>query len=231
MLPLGIVFDLDGTLVLSHHDFARMREEIVRAAEKYGASLVHSAMPERVGTTETLHNARRALHAAGVREETIARFEADVSRRIDTVEMEALPRTSARPGARGLLETLAGHGVRLGLFTRSSEEFSRAALSRTGLDGFFPYARTRSAPGPAKPSPEALRLLLQEMDVPAGDALFVGDHLEDARCAVRAGVVFYGVLPDPAQPNPTTSDQFVASGATAVARDLEDIARLLDSRP
>ena len=228
MLPLGIVFDLDGTLILSHHDFGRMREEIVRTAERYGAFLGPDAVTEKVGTSQILREARHALQAAKVPEGTISRFEEDVNRRIDAVEMEALPRTTARDGARGLLEALADRAFRLGLFTRSSKGFCQGALARTGLGGFFSHVRDRSTPGPAKPAPEALHLLLREMDVPVERALFVGDHLEDARCAVLAEVVFYGVLPDPAQPNPTTAAQFLASGATSVAADLDEIARLLD---
>ncbi|HEV8594568.1 MAG TPA: HAD-IA family hydrolase [Thermoplasmata archaeon] len=231
MKPLGVVFDLDGTLVLSHHDFARMRAEIVRTAEHYGVSPGPLTADEVIGTTHALRAARQELEAAHVPERTILRFESEVSGRIDAVEMEALPRTVVRAGAGDLLRGVHERGVRLGLFTRSSEAFCRAALGRAGLSEFFPYIRTRSSPGPSKPSPDALRLLLRGMEVSPKRAVFVGDHLEDARCATSAGVLFYGVLPDPEQPNPTTAEQFRASGAAAVASDLSEIARLLAVAP
>ena len=78
---------------------------------------------------------------------------------------------------------LAERGFRLAVLTRSAEPFCRAALQKTGLAEYFPYLRSRSSPGPAKPSPEALLLLLEEMGVPPDRALYVGDHQIDAECA------------------------------------------------
>ncbi|HTW76549.1 MAG TPA: HAD family hydrolase [Thermoplasmata archaeon] len=225
---LGVVFDLDGTLVLSHHDFGRMRREVIRIAEQHGVP------PGRLTVTDPIHriveSARSELVAAGVPEGELFRFEAEYPKRIDAIEAEALPRTVARPGAEPLLKALTDRGFRLGILTRASEAFARGALQRTGLGTYFPYLRSRSAPGPAKPSPEALRLLLREMEIPEDRALFVGDHLLDAECATRARIRFYGVLPDPSEAPSETIDQdrFLAAGAAAVARDLGDLARQLD---
>jgi phosphoglycolate phosphatase len=225
---LGVVFDLDGTLVLSNHDFGRMRAEVIRIAEKYGV------MPGHLSVQDPIHRivetARQELASSGAPEGNLFRFEAEYPKRIDAIEAEALPRTVARPGADGLLRALSERGFRLGILTRSSEFFARGALARTGLGPYFPYLRSRSAPGPAKPSPEALHLLLREMEIPDERALFVGDHLIDAECATRARVRFYGVLPDPSEksPEPMTADRFLAAGAAAVAADLGELARHLD---
>jgi len=224
---LGIVFDLDGTLVLSHHDFGRIRAEVVRIAERHGVP------PGKLSVRDPVHriveNAREAMRVAGLPEGEQWRFEAEYHRAVDAIELEALPRTVARRGAPELLEGLAGRGFRLGVLTRSSEAFARSALQRTRLGGYFPYLRTRSAPGPAKPDPEALLLLLKEMGVPLDRGLFVGDHLIDAECATRARVRFYALLPDPSESPGTemTSDRFLAAGASAVARDLPELARQL----
>jgi len=226
---LGVVFDLDGTLVLSHHDFGRMRAEVIRLAEKYGV------VPGHLSVHEPIHRiveaARAELTNSGGPEGNLFRFEAEYPKRIDAIEAEALPRTVARPGAEPLLRTLSERGFRLGVLTRSSEFFARNALARTGLGPFFPYLRTRSAPGPQKPSPEALHFLLREMEIPNERALFVGDHLIDAECATRARVRFYGVLADPSEPvvdAATTEERFLAAGAAAVAKDLPELARHLD---
>jgi HAD superfamily hydrolase (TIGR01549 family) len=225
---LGVAFDLDGTLILSHHDFGRMRAEVIRIAEQHGVP------PGGLSVRDPIHriveNAREALRTSGAPDSTIYRFEAEYEKRIDTIELEALPRTVARPGASELLRTLTARGFRLGILTRSSETFARQALRRTGLEPSFPYLRSRSAPGPAKPSPEALLLLLREMEVPLERALFVGDHLIDAECATRARVRFYGVMPDPSDTaNDTmTHDRFLTAGASAVARDLPDLTRQLN---
>ena len=227
----GIVFDLDGTLIVSHHDFRRMQEEVVSLAEEFGVPQGRIQVTEAIGTTQTIRGARSQLELAGVDAARRSRFEVELRRSIDVIEMEALSRTSLRSGAEALLKTLRDRGFGLGLFTRSSEAFCRAALARVHLDFFFSNVRTRDTPGPEKPSPEALHALLREMRVPVGRAVLVGDHLEDAECAMRAGVLFYGVLPDPAQPNPTTTQSFLSSGAAAVATDLSEIAGLLGVGP
>ncbi len=224
---LGVVFDLDGTLVLSHHDFGRIRGEVVRIAQRYGV------MPGHLSVHEPVHliveKAREAMRTAGLADGQLWRFEAEYQKAIDAIEMEALPRTVERPGADELLTSLSGRGFRLGLLTRSSEKFARQALLKAKLDAHFAYLRTRSASGPAKPSPEALLALLEQMQVPRERALFVGDHLLDAECATRARVRFYAVLPDAsekADPAEAT-DRFKAAGAAAIAKDLPELGRFL----
>jgi len=224
---LGVVFDLDGTLILSHHDFGRIRREVIRVAERHGV------VPGRLTVQDPVHriveNAREILRTSGAADGEIWRFDAEYGKAIDSIELEALPATVPRRGAEPLLSGLARRGFRLGLLTRSSETFARAALTRTRLDPYFGYLRTRSSPGPAKPSPEALLLLLHEMGVPLERALFVGDHLLDAECAIAARVRFYGVLSDPSETplEPMTPDRFLAAGAAAVAHDLDELSRQL----
>ncbi|HLM70641.1 MAG TPA: HAD family hydrolase [Thermoplasmata archaeon] len=225
---LGIVFDLDGTLVLSRHDFGRMRAEVIRLAEHYGV------MPGHLSVQDPIHRiveaAREELRNSGAPDGVYYRFEADYHKKIDTIEMEALPRTVPRPGATELLKALSERGFRIGLLTRSSELFARQALVRTELAPFFEYLRSRSSGGPTKPSPEALLLLLKEMGVPIDRSLFVGDHLIDSECATRAHVRFYAVMPDPTEAAQSTmsEDRFLAAGASAIAKDLFELARMLN---
>ncbi len=226
---LGLVFDLDGTLVLSRHDFGRMRKEVIRIAEHHGVMPGHLSPSETIA--HLLEAATTELTNSGAPEGTVFRMETEAHQAIDKIELEALPRTTVRDGAARLLKALADRGYRLGLLTRSSEVFCRAALEKTGLTDYFGYLRTRSAPGPAKPSPEALELLLRQMEVPRERALFVGDHLLDAECATRARIRFYGVLPDPPEPDGITLERFQAAGAAAVAHTLPELGWMLGVLP
>jgi HAD superfamily hydrolase (TIGR01549 family) len=219
---MGIVFDLDGTLVDSQHDFPRLRKTVVRLAEKYGVP------PGRLSVTETvnrlLRDATAILERQNLPEGQVFRFENEVNETIDQIEMEALPRTRATPNAGPVLKALTEQGFRLGLLTRSSDHFARSALLKTELAPYFPYLRSRSSPGPVKPSPEALRLLLDVMGIPPDRAVLVGDQLLDCECAVAARVKFYGVMLPPKDPLFVDLDRFKAGGATAVARDLTELA-------
>ena len=218
---LGIVFDLDGTLVDSQHDFPRLRKTVVQLAEKYGVP------PGRLSIHDTvarlLRDATAILVKENLPEGQIFRFEKEVNETIDAIEMEALPRTKATPNAAAVLKALTDKGYRLGLLTRSSDHFARAALLKTELAPYFPYLRSRSSPGPVKPSPEALRLLLDTMGVPPDRAVLVGDQPLDCECAVAARVKFYGVMLPPQDPLHVEMARFQAGGATAVARDLTEL--------
>jgi phosphoglycolate phosphatase len=222
----AVVFDLDGTLITSRHDFPKMRAAVVQIAELHGAT--PGALHPKETVAATLEAARIALTERSVSEGTMYRFEADVDRRIDEIEMEALPSVAPRPGAAGLLKELTARSYRIGLLTRSCEEFSRKSLLATGLLPYFPFLRSRSAPGPAKPSPQALLLLLGEMGIPPHEAILVGDHFMDGETARGARVRFYAVLEEPpASPTALTPDRLKAAGAVAVARDLTELARQL----
>jgi phosphoglycolate phosphatase len=225
---LGIVFDLDGTLVDSQHDFGRMRKTVIELAERHGVVPGHLSVTEPIARLMEAARSEIAQTAGG--EGAVYRFEVAANKAVDALELEALPRTRARRGAEGLLKALAEKGFRLGVLTRSSEHFCRSALHQTGLLPYFPTLRTRSSPGPAKPSPEALRLLLDEMGVPFERALYVGDHLLDAECAVRARVRFYAVLPEGIKEAEEESERFTAAGASAVAVDLPGLGRQLGVR-
>jgi phosphoglycolate phosphatase len=231
MLPAAIVFDLDGTLVLAPHDFRKMREAIARSALAHGARAGSVAVNEQIGTSQTFAAARRALQAANASTATLSQFEKEADALVDEVEVEALPKTTAREGAVPLLTALRARGVLLGVFTRSSDRFCREALRRTGLAEFFSHVRTRSAAGPAKPAPEALLLLVRVMGLPVERTLFIGDNLEDAACAEGAGVRFFGLLSDPKLPRPTTAEHFRRAGAEEVAANLTEVARLLGLAP
>jgi phosphoglycolate phosphatase-like HAD superfamily hydrolase len=220
---LGVVFDLDGTLVTSGHDFPRMRREVIRIAERHGVMPGHLSPRDTIPRIMELAISELAL--GGVPEGGRFRFEAEVNQAIDAIELEALPKTVARDGAAHLLQGLTDKGYRLAVLTRSSEQFCRGALARTGLFDFFPDLRTRSSPGPPKPSPEALLLLLKQMEVAADRALFIGDHPLDAECATRARVRFIGVL-EAAGPA-DLADRLKRGGAMAVVPDLRALSRLL----
>ncbi len=218
---LGIVFDLDGTLVDSRHDFPRMRKTVIQLAERHGVP------PGRLSVSEPiphlLRDAVAILNQGGLPEGQLFRFEKEANDAIDAIELEALPRTVAVPRAAEVLRGLADRGFRLGLLTRSSERFARSALQQTGLLPFFPFLRSRSSPGPVKPSPEALRLLLETMGVAVDRAVVVGDQLLDGECAIAARVRFYAVLLPTGSPIYVAPERFRAGGATAVARDLPEL--------
>lgn len=226
----GVVFDLDGTLILSHHDFPRMREAIIEHAVHAGAERSTLVVSEPLGTSQILEDAHDALRRVDATPEDLASFDREVSETLGRIEMEAISRTTERPGARALLRDLRAHGLSVGVFTRSSLPFSTRALRRCSLEGLFTHLRTRDDPGPLKPDPRALGALLKEMQVQASEALCVGDHPDDGRCAGGLGVEFWAVLPGPGSPAGFVASDFEALAATLVAPNLRVLRRQFHRR-
>jgi HAD superfamily hydrolase (TIGR01549 family) len=121
-----------------------------------------------------------------------------------------------RPGVVECLQTLRGGGIRIGAL---SDYPATAKLTAMGLSALFDVvvcAQDRGV-GRLKPDPAGLRMVLTRLDVPAGQAVYVGDRPEvDARAASAAGMRCYII--DCAGAH--------ASGWTGV-RDYSELGRLL----
>ncbi len=218
---LGVVFDLDGTLVESRHDFRTMRAAVKSLAEKAGIppGELHTTMAIPQIMAYTMDRLRQLGLSDGVR----YKFEADANRLLDDMELKALPTTKIRAGSVPFLERLSGEGYRLGLLTRSSARFTEQVLHGTGLRPLFRAVRTRSDPGPSKPDPEALLRLLKEMMVSPDRAVYVGDHPLDLECAIAARVDFIGLV-HPSPPGPKGAEEELRRrGARVVVRSFEDL--------
>jgi HAD superfamily hydrolase (TIGR01509 family) len=101
------------------------------------------------------------------------------------------------PDARGVLAALHERGVRIGVLSNIPGTL-RPVFERHGLAPFVRVYVESHAHGRVKPDPELFRIACAELDVPAADAVMIGDsHLADG-AAVLAGVT--AVLLPPALP-------------------------------
>jgi phosphoglycolate phosphatase len=178
-----VLFDVDGTLLLSHDD---LYVEANRDAllEVYG---VAPEPPDIPGDTATAHT-RRALHLAGLTDEDIdagldrwctafsARYLALLSGR-DTSGWRAAPRAAA---------TLSRVGRRA-LLTGNPEPVARARMHRLGLAALFPSGQ--GAFGCERERRVDLFELARARagDWPARDTVAVGDTPLDIETAHACG--------------------------------------------
>jgi HAD superfamily hydrolase (TIGR01549 family) len=189
---LGVIYDLDGTLLQSPQDYPAMRRMVIDLAHRAGLPPgelnVHMTIPHLLGFT------RDRMQQLGLPPGMYLRFEAEVNRRLDALELEALPGVRSSPDALEHLTRMHASGYRLGVLTRSSEAFARQALHQTGMLPLLDRLRTRSDSGPIKPDPESLRVLLADLGVPRDRAVFVGDMPADLECASGAAVDFVALV-------------------------------------
>ena len=143
MTALLALFDLDGTLFLTHDPLSG-RALVATLEQVYGVQVsadVPANIEHRGLTAKRI--GRNVLRAAGV-------ADAAVDERLDTwcaafaeryLELLATADTSGwapRPGAAEGLARLQATGVRLGLVTGNPEPMARTRLERLGLARFFP---------------------------------------------------------------------------------------------
>jgi HAD superfamily hydrolase (TIGR01549 family) len=163
------IFDLDGTLTRSVHDFQSIRSTLGLAD---GAPILESiaAMDES--------RQREAMEQVALWEQGL------------------VSRAEAQPGAAQLLSRLRDRGARLGILTRNLCSLAHQTLDQVGLAEFFSsedvLGRDSAAP---KPSPDGIHRLLSQWRGMPGEAVMVGDYIFDAEAGKTAGAST--VLVDP----------------------------------
>lgn len=193
MTPLLVLFDVDGTLFLTHDPLAgRALRETLR--ERFGVELPEDAL-ERIdheGQT-SLRIGRLVLRDAGLDDREIdlglAGWCAEFARRyLELLRDADTTRWAAAPGAEDALAGLEAAGHRLALLTGNPEPVARARLERLGLVHFFPAGQ--GAFGCESESRRELIALARarDGDWPADSTVEVGDTAVDVSSAREAGI-------------------------------------------
>jgi HAD superfamily hydrolase (TIGR01509 family) len=156
---LGVIFDLDQTLVSSDLDYDAIRRDLGLGADQLILETV-SAMPpgsERDDAYAVLH---RHEHAGAMRSELM-------------------------PGARAFLDWLSDSDIKAGVLTRNSRFATRLVIEN--LDLALNPALTREDV-PPKPHPEGLLQICAAWNLSVSNVLFFGDFLFDLQAADNAGM-------------------------------------------
>ena len=156
------IFDLDGTLTVSAHDFEHMRRELGLAPEAPILEALHAMEPAQAAPLwETLND----------------------------LEFYYAGQASLMRGATELLQNLHDSGRKLAILTRNTMPVVRQTLRACAIDHFFPleHILDRDACIP-KPSPDGIMHLLDFWQADADDTVMVGDYLYDLEAGKGAGV-------------------------------------------
>ncbi|WP_110684914.1 HAD family hydrolase [Salinicola aestuarinus] len=155
------VFDMDGTLTVSVHDFPAIRRELGIPND---TDILHHL--------ETLPLAERRAKHAWLLEH----------------ERELAMRSTAANGAVALIRELCHRGYRLGILTRNAKELAHITLAAIGLDDCFApaYVLGRDEAEP-KPAPGGLEHFVARWTVAPGRVVMVGDSHLDMACGRAAG--------------------------------------------
>ena len=155
------IFDMDGTLTLSIHDFDGIKRIL--------------GLPIERPILEALND----LPAAQA---------AQLHQQLDALELDIAHKATAQVGARELLTKLRLRGAQIGILTRNSKPNAQATLAACGLAEFFPAELILSRHCcPPKPSPDGIWQLLSGWSASPDRSVMVGDYVFDLEAGRRAG--------------------------------------------
>jgi len=212
----AFLFDLDGTLVDSVYQHVLAWRE---ALEQAGIELAVWRIHRRIGMSGGLF-----LDALG--RETGRRLSAEDVTRIQQTHATAFKREVSTvrplPGAVELLAYLSRSRVPWAIATSGRLESARPLLEMLSVAPDVPVI-TRDQVEHAKPDPDLFLAAAAQLDVPADEAVVVGDSVWDLLAARRARSLGVGLLS-----GGYGQDELELAGAYRVYQDPADLLRHLD---
>jgi phosphoglycolate phosphatase len=183
----AFVFDFDGTLAIPNIDFGLMRRQVNAIAARYGVD------PDQFAHLYILEMIDMVAAQLGEPRGSLGMdFYRDAHASILALEAECARTGGMLPGAIEVLRVLRRQGFKVGVVTRNSEPAVRTicALIDDLCDVFLPREAVRFV----KPHPEHLDLALKRLQVPAQQAVMVGDGAIDITAGKAVGLKTIAVL-------------------------------------
>jgi phosphoglycolate phosphatase len=189
LIPKGIVFDLDATLV-NLGGFVEWKEAHRRAVDAYlacgcSADLIESCSEK--GLFNMLNLVRDELSLTAPTSE-VERIQWTAYEAITSCEVESVNRCHLMPGCLPTLEWLREKGVKMGVATSNSEEVARRILKERGIDDFFDAVIGRRPELRMKPYPDQILKCFEEIGVSPRQGVVVGDSVRDVAAARSADI-------------------------------------------
>lgn len=213
----GILFDIDGTLILSNEAHARAWaevcaergrpvpfERIVKLMGMGGDLLVPKLFPD-LDSSAGLGKELKEAHERRYMENYVSGV-------------------TAAPGAQDLIRLLRKQGLRVLAATSSCRAELEGALAAAGLAEVPMAAVTGDEAEQPKPAPDVVALGLARLDLPPSRVVMVGDSPYDIRAAGRVGVRVVAV-----RCGGYTDEEL--AGAVAIYDDPAELAQQLGGSP
>ena len=192
----AVLFDLDGTLVDTLPDLAAAANRTLR---EQGID----ALPEACYRGVVSRGGAAMLELGLCSRDEVA-MEPLLRRFIAHYRDRIAARTRPFPGIEALLETLERRALGWGIVTNKRRSLAEPLMVALGLSERAGCLVCGDTTEHAKPHPQPLLHACREIGVAPGEALFVGDSVDDVSAGRRAGVctlvALYGYIPNDADP-------------------------------
>lgn len=213
---LGVIFDVDGTLVDSNDAHAHAW---VTAMEEQGYNVEYATVRELIGMGSD-NLLPKAINTEGDSPpgETMS------ERRGEVFKERYLASIAAFPQTRALVERMNANGLKLVVASSAKTEELEPLLQRAQVADLLTERISSNDAERSKPAPDTVELALDRLDLPPAAVVMIGDTPYDVAAATQAGV---GII---ALRSGGWDDEALA-GALAVYDDPADLLAHFDTSP
>ena len=209
---LGVLFDLDGTLVDSMPSIAA---GMARTLNEFGHELSADTILPLIGAPMPTLVTQLTGVTDDVADEIYQRY-------LALYYDEMIETTPPFDGAQSLLDRLTASGVPLAVVTNKNEHGGKLMVEVQGWERYFEVVVGRDTTARPKPWPDGLLHALERLAVPPERAAMVGDTEFDMKAGLDGGLRYrVGLL------GARGADELDVSGATHVVSDLESVGDIL----
>ncbi len=174
-----IVFDLDGTLIMSHENIYLSTLRTFKEFE-IEVDIPKDKFYEMIG-----HHFQDIFDQFKIEVGDIEHF-IDLYK---TFYFDYIDHSEPYPGVIELLDKLKTQGCKTGLLTTKAQDQARRIATHFQLDKYLNYVAGRKPGMPIKPAPEPLLEVCNILEVDPQKTLMVGDTEMDIQCGKNAGAV------------------------------------------
>ena len=218
-MSLGVLFDIDGTLVSFEFDVQGSRLALFAELTKLGFDT--GGLSPTSPTQHVIDYAQGQISAGAVN----ASFGA-VRKRLfailDEFELRSSPKVTVLPGVYDALESLRRKHVKLAVLTNSGRRAAADVLRRGSLLGYFDFVLTRDDVDSMKPSPSGVKKALSTFALRKEQVFYVGDSVFDIMAAKAAGLEVISVAT-----GHYTVERLKGEGADVVISSLKELEAAL----
>lgn len=208
-----ILFDLDGTLTDPKEGITKCVEY---ALHKLGIGVEHpDLLIPYIGPP--LYDS--FIHIQGLTHEAALQGVDFYRERYRTLGMFE---NSVIPGIPELLENLRNQGFSLYVATSKPTVFAEEILRHYKLDHFFRFTAGSNLDGTRSKKREVIQYVLDQNDIPAAQALMIGDREHDIIGAKACGVPSIGVLFGYG-----SEEELSSAGADYIAHTVEEAGKII----
>lgn len=188
----AVIFDLDGTLISSKHDYGEMMRRVSEILKREGLPEKMLSQPRIVW--QIIRSGMNGLRELGLTLGQERRIFELINSAINEVEMMTIPTVEPMSLAQETLKALRKMGLRIGIATRGHGNYARSSLVKVGLSDYVDVLLARDEVIYPKPNAHHLLEVVKALKVPPQNVIYIGDTTTDLISARNSNIAFIGFI-------------------------------------